>query len=391
MMKKTKPFLLIFALIILGCKDEFLLETTNYKPIMVVDGMITNEPGPYTIQLSLDSPLPLKEKVQLEACMVSLYENSDKSEVLTETEPGIYVTSADGIQGIVGNNYSISIVTPEGKEYFTEAQEMKDLVEIDSLYAEFAYLEHEDYPFGLPGYQFYIDTKTTSNQENYFLWNMIETYQYTADYDLYAVIDEEGDWFYIELGQLPQYENNKRCWKTQNSGSIFTAKTSNLTVRNLSKQPLHFVGTDTKRLQERYSLLLRQYLIGEEAYNHWKSIEDQISQENFLVASQPYNITGNLKNKNNPDEIVYGYFTVASAIQKRIFVDRPNNAFYYEKCAICYEDQDCPSTPPIFIVSTLRVEPDGRVISIKGIVSEPCIDCTSKGGEITKPDFWIDK
>ncbi|NOQ24105.1 MAG: DUF4249 family protein [Bacteroidales bacterium] len=387
-MAKIKYILIIFAIIILGCKDEFLIETTNYKPTMVVDGMITNEPGPYTIELSLDSPLPLEEEVCLKGCTVSLYENSDKSEVLTETEPGIYVTSADGIQGIVGNNYSISILTPEGKEYNTEPQEMKDLVEIDTLYTELAYLEHKDYPYGLPGYQFYINTKTASNQENYFLWNMIETYQYTADFHLNSIFDGM-DFFFMDLGQLPQYENTYRCWKTQNTGYIFTAKTSNLTIPNIFKQPLHFVGTDSRKLQERYSLLLKQYLIGEEAYYYWISINGQMSQENFLVATQPYNIIGNIKNTNNSKESVYGYFMVASVTQKRIFIDRPNNAFYFDRCFVC--TKDCVGNTPIFYISTSRIEADGSSTYLMGEVKEPCIDCTLKGGETTKPDFWIDK
>ncbi|NOQ24103.1 MAG: DUF4249 family protein [Bacteroidales bacterium] len=375
---KTKYFLLIFAIIILGCKDEFLLETTNYKPIMVVDGMITNEPGPYTIKLSLDSPLPLEEEVCLKNCTVSLYENTDKSEVLTETEPGVYVTSTDGIQGIVGNNYSISIITPDGKEYNTEPQEMKEPIEIDSIYVEFMYLADENYVYGLPGYKFYTTTKVAPNQDSYILWNMYETYRYNPDYPLWATMTENG----LQIAGIDtssRFEDVYWCWKTQNTGYMFTGKTSNLTIPKLSNQPLNFVGTDSKRLQLRYSLLLMQYSIGKEAYYYWKSIEDQISQENFLVVSQPYNITGNIKNINNHDESVYGYFTVATATQKRTFVNRPPEVdFYFEKCYVCY-------TPPctqFWVLSDI-----GRY----GTVQSDCLDCTSEGGEVTRPDFWIDK
>ncbi|NOQ24107.1 MAG: DUF4249 family protein [Bacteroidales bacterium] len=384
-----KNILIILSILTLGCKDEFLLETTKYKPIMVVDGMISNEEGPYVIKLSLASPLPKEEKeIPLEGCTVTLYENSIKSDDFLENEPGIYVISEDGIQGVIGNTYSISIITPDGKEYNTKPQEMKEPVEIDSLYTELLYHEEIDYPFGLPGYQFYIDTKATSNQENYFLWNMIETYQYTADFKLSSIFDGEISYF-MSLGEIPQYENTYRCWKTQNPGYIFTGKTSNLTIPKISHQPLHFVGTDTKRLQERYSVLLKQYSIGEEAYYYWKSIEDQISQENFLVATQPYNITGNIKNINNPNDPVYGYFTVASATQKRVFVDRPNNPFYYEICFVCFKD--CSRAVPQFYVTVDLIDDNGTIITATGQVKVPCIDCTFNGGEITKPDFWIDK
>ncbi|NOQ24101.1 MAG: DUF4249 family protein [Bacteroidales bacterium] len=380
MRKKTKSFILIFAIIILGCKDEFLIETTNYKPIMVVDGMITNEPGPYTIKLSLASPLPLEEKIHLEACTVILNENTDKSEVLTETEPGIYVTSIDGIQGIVGNNYSISILTPEGKEYYTEPQKMKVPIEIDSIYAELSYHEHEDYPLGLPGYQFYTDSKMASTQDNYFLWNMIETYKYIADYRLYALFDG----FVTIPGKLTDYENLYTCWKTQNVNYFFTAKTSNLSVPQISHQPLHFVGTDSRRLQERYSLFLKQYTIGEETYYFWKGIADQSTEENFLVANQPYNIIGNIKNINNPNQTVHGNFTVASVSQKRIFFDRPNVAFYYNPCEVEYKIEEYIKFyhPPFYYVLT--------EIGL-GIVQEWCVDCTFDDGEAFKPAFWIDK
>ena len=379
-MKITNIILIIFV-ITLGCKDEFLLETKNYEPIMVVDGLITNEDGPYTIKISLSSPINTFEKFPYEGCTVTIYKNTDNSEVLEEAEPGIYVTSEGGIQGVIGNEYSISITTPEGKEYKTEFQEMKESVEIDSVYAELIYLKEEDYPFGLPGYQFYVNTETTQNPENYFLWNMIETYEYAADYSLHAVMNWKGQFLLEGIDTCTYFNNVYWCWKTQNTGYLFTGKTSNLTVPKISNQPLNFVGTNSRRLQIRYSLLLRQYSIGKETYYFWKSIEDQISQENFLVANQPYNITGNIKNIINPDEPVYGYFTVASVTQKRIFVTRPPSvSFYYEICFVCYDLED-----PISIYYVISEE--GRL----GTVYEQCLDCTSRGGEIIKPDFWIDK
>jgi hypothetical protein len=376
---KTKSILLSFAIIILGCKDEFLLETTNSKPIMVVDGIISNEPGPYTIKISLNSPLPLNEKVNLEGCTVSLFENSDISEVLIEKEPGVYVTSEGGIQGSVGNNYSISIITPEGKEYNTEPQEMREPIEIDSVYAEFMFLDDENYVLGLPGYKFYTTTRVAQNKDTYILWDMFETYQYTADYQLHSILTSNGT-VLVGLDTSDIFSDVYRCWKTQNTGNILTGKTSNLTIPKLSNQPLHFVGTDSRKLQERYSLLLKQYSLGKEAYYYWKSIEDQISGVNFLVATQPYNITGNIKNINNHDEPVYGYFTVASVTQKRTFVNRPSDVgFYYE---ICEVDNEIPYRTNYWVIPP--VGPGGTVF-------ERCLDCTSRGGEIIKPDFWIDK
>ena len=366
-------------LIILGCKDEFLLNSNEYTPILVIDGLISNENPPYTVNLYTCSPLNTLEKFPFEGCMVILCENTDNTEILSEIDPGTYRSDNNGIKATIGNAYSISISTPDGKEYKTEPQIIKQPVEIDTLFAELKYKEIFGYPFGLPGYQFYTSSKIAQDPNSYILWNMIETYQYHADFELYAVFNGDSMLF-VNLNELPEYENLYRCWKTQNSGSFITGKLANLTSPIITNQPLHFVGTDSRKLQERYSLLLNQYTINKEAYYFWESVEDQISQENFLVSNQPYNIIGNLKNINNPEEITYGYFTVASIDQKRIYVNRPYTAFYYQICTPVIGEVGFG--PPVFYGTD--------VSGNSGALHQSCIDCTSKGGITTKPDFWID-
>ncbi|MCB2196679.1 MAG: DUF4249 domain-containing protein [Bacteroidetes bacterium] len=377
-MKHTVTVLLLF-LLLLGCKEEFLLKSNNYNKSLVVDGIITNESGPYTIKLYFSSPASSPGKVPCENCNITLFENNSKSETLTETNPGVYKTSEDGIKASIGNVYYILIETPSGNIYKSEPQEMKFPVEIDTVYAKLEYKEDLNYVYGLPGYQFYINTKLAPYNNTYLLWTLIETYQYSNDFRLEYLFDGE-EWLYMNLGQLPEYENLYRCWKTQNAGYIFTGNTSNLSIPKISNQPLNFVGTNTKKLQERYSLNVIQYSIDENAYSFWESIEEQTSQDNFLISNQPYNIIGNVKNTNTPDETVYGYFTVASVSKKRIFIDRPNTPFYYKKCAVM---EDAPEPVPDFYVT----DENGKT----GQVLESCIDCRFNGGEPSKPNFWIDK
>lgn len=380
---KQKLIILLGFFVLFGCKDEFLLESRSYTPTIVVDGFISNELPPYTVELSLSSPVTANEKIPLTNCIVILFEDS-RSETLVETEPSVYKTSKNGITGTIGKFYSISIQTPNGEKYSSEPQEMKPPVEIDSLYAMLTNKEHVDYVYGLPGYQFYITTKLAENQDNFLLWQLEETYQYTAIHELFAIYDgtelRRGDYdLFVE------YQNKYRCWKTQNVKNIYTGKTNNLVIPKINDLALHFVGTDSRRLQERYSLLVKQYSISEEAYYFWNAIQDQIEEDNFLFATQPYNIPGNISNVNNPHEIVYGGFTVASVITKRIFVDSPRVPYYYTKKCSTIEDYSKVS-PPAFIVVVEKENENSAL----GSVHQSCIDCTSRGGEIIKPDFWID-
>ncbi len=384
---KIRGIIILLVLLISGCKEEFPLNFSTSEKILVVEGGITNIPGPYSIRLSTTLPVNQPLRVPYKNCIVTVSDNKGQSEILTETEPGVYKTSENGIQGNIGNEYSLSVKTPEGKAYETEFQEMKEAIEIDSVYAELITKEDLDYPYGLPGYQFYTDTKPAQDQGSYILWNLIETYQYEADYPLFALYFY-GDYYYmssdmeeiIDIVKL-DYDTLLTCWKTETVKNIFTGQTANLANPVIKRQPLHLVTTDTKKLSMRYSLLVQQYTISKNAYNFWKGIQDQISDESFLYTKQPYNVTGNLKNLDDPTELTFGYFTVASVNQKRIYYNRPNTSFYFEMGYAADPIDLNKKVQPVFLISTEQ--------GMK-FVHKDCVDCRTEGGIIKKPDFWID-
>ncbi|MDA3953908.1 MAG: DUF4249 domain-containing protein [Bacteroidales bacterium] len=377
---KIRVTLLVLSILILGCRDEFILESDIYDQIMVVDGMISNEPGPYTIYLSQTAPVNSDANIPLEDYIVTLYDNTGKYEILSETESGKYVTFTGGIQGIIGNKYSISIINPDGVEYLSDFQELKQPVELESVYHEIDTTVSINYPYKIPGYQFYIDTKSSSTQDNYFLWDITETFEYDSDYRFEYYENRLGMTFY----NVPSLLKLKTCWKTQKVNSIFTGNTSNLSIPQITHQPLHFVSTETKKLSKRYSILLTQYMIGEKEYKYWQEMEEILSEKNFLVATQPYNVTGNIQNVNNPNEKVYGYFTVATVSKTRIFVDRPSLDFYFGTCNVLVNVLEIVDFQKFNDAPFYFVEIDGGI----GLGSLNCIDCTSEGGILVKPYFW---
>ncbi|MCB2196680.1 MAG: DUF4249 domain-containing protein [Bacteroidetes bacterium] len=376
--------IIICPLLLFGCKDEFLLESGSYKPVVVVEGVITNDPMPYIVALSLSSPVTENEKIPLINWTVTLFEDSI-SEILDEIEPGIYKTSENRIIGTVGKYYHITIQSPNGNIYSSEPQQMKPPVEIESVYAILTNRENLDYVFGLPGYQFYVNTELAENQNNFLLWQIEETYQYTSIHELFAIFDGH-DLRTADYDLYNEYTSKYRCWKTHNVKNIYTGKTDNLVSPKINDLPLHFVGTDSRRLQERYSILVKQYSINEQSYYFWKNIQNQIEEDNILFATQPYNIPGNIVNMNNPEEMVYGNFTVASVTEKRLFVDAPVVPFYYVTYCSTIEDYS-KVVPPVFIVVVEKEDENSEL----GAVHQACIDCTYYGGSNSKPDFWIDK
>ncbi len=378
---KLKWLLYLIVLVLVGCREEVALELNKNPQLLVVDGTITNNPGPYIISLSLTSTLIDPQNIPLSGCIVTIYDDSGNSEVLTELEPGVYYTSASGMQGQIGSSYKITILSPDGKEYESDFSMMKEPIGIESIYADTTTISSQEFPSGLPGIQFFTNSNIGQTPDNFFLWRIIETYKYDANNTLHAVY-QHGRIFVNNVDTTFSFDTLRTCWKTQQIKNIYTGKTSNLSIPKIINQPLHFVGTDSKRLTQRYGFLLEQLTIDEQAYDFWRKVEEQISEENIFVAKQPYNIVGNIKNVNNPSEKVLGYFTVAAVDQKRMFVSRPNMPFYVSTC---------------FVVTDLRnmfrqSGPFYLVLSDQGLgkVHPDCIDCRSEGGVTEKPGFWVD-
>ena len=373
---KTKYTLLFLIILLTGCRESFMPAYKDYQSALVVEGMITNQPGPYTVKLSKTQPLGNGELVPYSGCSVQLLEKNGKTETLTELDSGIYRSTENGIQGEVGKAYRITITTPQGNFYQSDFEKIRTPTPIDSVYARTEYHRSNNYPEGLPGYQFYIDTKRAPNDSTYIYWKMSETYEYTSDFQISAVFRN------YRFEPFPS-DSLYRCYKTQPVKSIFTSSTSGLNEARVERQPLHFVGTDNRKLMCRYSLLVKQLTISEDCYRYWENLSEQLSEEDFLFGKQPYQIQGNVYNPDNPREVVRGYFVVGGVDHKRIFLDPPKVDFLYPTCALDFEIGRLPYLPPSVWPVYLK-----KLGNQYGKANEECFDCRLRGGTLDKPEFW---
>jgi hypothetical protein len=378
---KIKYLILFAAIMCFGCKEEFQLDSSKNQSLMVIEGFLTTEKGPYTIKVSKSSQLDKPTLNPVSGCQVILKDDNGLEEVLTEIEPGTYMSDKDGIQGQVGNKYKLSVTTNENTIYETDFQEITEPVEIKAIHADTTSVDFQDIG-KIKGYQFFVNTKVASSQNSYLLWNLTESYEYVVDYKLHAIWD--GTLHVVNQDTSSIFDDTYRCWNTRQVKSVFTADMASLTYPEIENKELHFVGTDTKKLTIKYSVLVNQYSINEETYQFWKKIEDQMNADNFLYSSQPFNINSNIKNINNPEEVVLGYFTVSSVSKMRIYVDNLFSNFSYEKSYVI--------TDPDVMYDYKRPIPRFFVIAENGNMGEAprnTFDCRKDGGELSKPDFWI--
>ncbi|MCF8367763.1 MAG: DUF4249 domain-containing protein [Bacteroidales bacterium] len=374
------------SLALYSCVDEYLPKISKYENLLVVDGLLTNGSGPFTIHLSFSTSVDKPEYKPYTNCLVYILDNMGNEAELNEIEDGKYETVVGEIEGVVGRSYKIKIVSPNGKTYASGFEELLTPLEIDTLYPNLEYQTVSGYTFDLPGYQFYLSTEVACEINTYVLWQLEKTYQYNADYTIKYIYDDR-----LLLPFSPS-DSLFTCWKTSKIDEILLFNTSTLSVPVIEEFPILFVSTATRELMTRYSLLVNQLTLTKETFDFWNNVREQNSGETSLFTQQLYHIRGNVENLSDPAESVLGYFTVAGKASQRIFVDKPqtNIEFYYPVCVVGDGEIDAykyirwtdPITWPLYVVR----DETARLALPQAI----CTDCRERGGDIFKPEFWID-
>ena len=177
---KLKHLTYIFIILIIPCRscvEPYEHETDEYQEVLVVEGAITNQPGPYTIHLSRTIPIESNELKKEEGAIVTISDDKGHSEILKETAPGTYTTDSNGIQGVTGNEYVLSIQTADGNSYESEAVTLNPVPEIERIYAEYKEIFSFDQGKMVDGIEINLDTKPWDPEKKYYLkWDYEETW-----------------------------------------------------------------------------------------------------------------------------------------------------------------------------------------------------------------------
>ncbi|HEY0652491.1 MAG TPA: DUF4249 domain-containing protein [Chryseosolibacter sp.] len=366
MVRYSWLFIVIFLLSD-ACIDRYDLPEQIVDPKLVVDGMITNRPGPYTISLStahdvntfINNPNPVRNAV------VTISDDAGNEEMLTEVSGGIYKTAAGGIQGVIGRKYQLSIETESG-EYYTEPQELRDPGTIEDFRYSFRMnsinQERPDKP--QHAVNFTLDAKGAGGENSYFRW------RWSSVFELQNTPESKT----IEAGKPPQTFPNPpacsgyrlaigggierfavctccNCWVYQQSEVAIVSKNSSVSANEFKNIQVAKIPVDVRTFDVRYYIEVDQLSLSEEVYQFWKLIEAQQAGEGSLFQPNSVRVQGNIKSRTNPGEQVLGVFSVSGITSRQIFIDRKDVPFPLEVEKInesCLLYQGATNVKPLF-------------------------------------------
>jgi hypothetical protein len=123
--------LLLPCLLFQGCEKVIHVDLNSSSPQIIIEGNISDQDGPYFVKLSKSVNFDESNSFPtVSGAQIKLSDDSGGSEILVETEPGLYST-VNFPKGIPGHQYSLE-VTIDGVEYKATSY-MPFPVGIDSL------------------------------------------------------------------------------------------------------------------------------------------------------------------------------------------------------------------------------------------------------------------
>jgi hypothetical protein len=129
-MKRSILIVVFAASSFFSCKKIVTLKLNNVPAAIVIQGEITDAPGPYTV--TINQPVDFYASntfPPISGAAVTISDNLGFTESLIELSPGVYITSL--LQGVPGTTYSLS-VTAQNVNY-TAVSTMPMPVALDSI------------------------------------------------------------------------------------------------------------------------------------------------------------------------------------------------------------------------------------------------------------------
>ncbi len=154
--------------------------STSYQPAIVVQGMITDQPGPYVVTISTTLPIndQLDEPPMVTGATVVINDDQGNTETLKEKSPGNYYTSVS--QGVVGRSYSLSITTSEGNSYQSALEELLPVGDFSNLTYKFVQNEAANANNQISstnGFNIFMDSQVLPEQGGRVWWRWTGTFE----------------------------------------------------------------------------------------------------------------------------------------------------------------------------------------------------------------------
>lgn len=331
-LSRTSIFILLISI---GCIDPFNVQVPGIERLIAVDGMITDQPGPYKVKLfwtsSIGEAFNLADPV--EDAQVVISDDLGNAETLTYHGKGVYETKSGGIQGATGRTYHVDINTSDGNHYSSEPEQLKSPGTVDSLYFKFKFKESivNGQAVSNNGFDVFLNSTTSQSLVR---WRWTGTYLSFTHPELVVVKNSGGSGPAFLAAPLPcsGYVSPDgislvkvsdectccRCWLTQYQTSPLLSDSQFINSNESGTVNIAFVPADPDLFFSKYYLQVEQLSLSEQTYNFWKLIRSQETGASSLFQPPISKVKGNISGTRE----ALGVFSACGITTKALWIDK---------------------------------------------------------------------
>lgn len=407
-MKQIVAFFIL--IVVASCIDPYYPNLKGHKSLLVIEGLITNDNSSYKIKIQRTTNAESSSPIKVTDATVNIIDGNGIITLLKNSGNGLYRTDSTTFTGVIGQKYSLQILTSDGKEYKSEECTMFPVADIDTIYYEKGEELSGVQGQVQPGIKIFLNSARAAGMNQYLRWTYDETWKFIMPSPQRYTCTIIGS-SRLEFQQVPVVK--EICWKINKSDDILTNSVLADQVDYIDHQEIKFIApSNSDRLTRQYSILIKQYSISEKEYDFWNNLKKVSETGGDIFNTQPYSVNSNIHNVNDAGEMVLGYFEVSAISQKRIFI----TALELEPLSLPPYKSDCVEisrSPADYPISSVTDTPPtfseiytgfmssgnftfvrpilGSDMSLQKLVFAPNI-CSVCGysGVTVKPDFWID-
>ncbi len=305
--KLNSVFVLVLIILHSSCIKKVQVPIRNVEPILVVEGLITNDSVPYQVKLSYSGSYTFGNQIPTELyeanALVSISDSEGAGTPLFYREKGLYETNDKNFIGTPGKGYTLHIKLPNGKEYISEEQVIPEPVpiqEVSSIQHEFTYDLKRPTRFNI-----FITSADPADQENYYRW--------------------------VSDGWVPRKATGVPCGFFCIEFEFCHQHISESSVRIFSDNAINgnkiinqLVGSSYLYYFGRHYIRISQLSMTRSSYQFWNSFQLQLESSGGLLDAIPSSINSGIYNVNNPADRALGIFE-ASAVAHYRFILVPEN------------------------------------------------------------------
>jgi hypothetical protein len=332
-------FLPIMFLLLDACIDPLPVHTLPGGKVLVVDGLISDEPGPYEVKLFWSSALTenLDQPVMETKASVWIIDDENVATEMTESMPGVYVTDPHNFVGQKGKTYQLKIITSGGLEFESLHETLMPAGSIDSLYFTFQpdVINANDATQPQDAVTIFVDASAApDNPTGLSRWRSTGIYEVHTFPELRTRMENEmrvpdplpcsG---YINVkNELVQVEDCSccDCWVYEYNSKSIVSQNQFVQNNQFKSVSIAQIPVDQWRFYRKYHIEVEQLSVSENVYEFWKRLAGQQAGTGSVFQPNAVRIEGNIRCVSDPDIEAFGVFSASGVVRKSMFIHRYN-------------------------------------------------------------------